>query len=168
MPKRSRASRILLARKGEPLPLSQLQLKQELMADYRELLPAVSRDEARRIRGEQEIIVRYEPEKAIATLPVLLSEREDRDRLITLLDRLLADERMQHVEPIAGAGRHARAHSPRPGGGRRAPPARRGSVAERQRARWIASTRSTSACWPARKRCHRCPRRWPTRATTRR
>ncbi len=90
----------LLARKGEPLPLSQLQLKQELMADYRELLPAVSRDEARRIRGEQEIIVRYDPEKAIATLPVLLSEREDRDRLITLLDRLLADKRMQHVDPL--------------------------------------------------------------------
>ena len=31
----------LLARKGEPLPLSRLQLKQELIGDYRELLPAV-------------------------------------------------------------------------------------------------------------------------------
>ena len=89
----------LLARKGEPLPLSQLQLKQELMGDYRELLPAVPRDEARRIRGEQEIIVRYEPEKAVATLPALLTERADRERLLTLLDRLLADERVQHVEP---------------------------------------------------------------------
>jgi pimeloyl-ACP methyl ester carboxylesterase len=89
----------LLARRGEPLPLSHLQLKQELMADYRELLPAVAPDEARRIRGEQEIIVRYEPEKAIATLPALLSERDDRDRLLTLLSRLLADERIQKVEP---------------------------------------------------------------------
>jgi pimeloyl-ACP methyl ester carboxylesterase len=91
----------LLARKGEPLPLSQLQLKQELIADYRELLPPVSFDQARRIRGEQEIIVRYEPEKAIETLPVLLGERADRDRLLTLLDRLLADERVQRAKPSA-------------------------------------------------------------------
>ncbi len=91
----------LLARKGEPLPLSRLQLKQELIADYRELLPAISLDQARRIRGEQEIIVRYEPEKAIETLPVLLGERADRDRLLTLLDRLLADERVQRVKPSA-------------------------------------------------------------------
>jgi uncharacterized protein DUF3141 len=89
----------LLARKGEPLPLSRLQLKQELLADYRELLPAISMDEARRIRGEQEIIVRYEPQRAIETLPMLLSERADRDRLLTLLDRLLADERIQRVKP---------------------------------------------------------------------
>ncbi len=91
----------LLARKGEPLPLSRLQLKQELIADYRELLPAISLDQARRIRGEQEIIVRYEPERAIETLPMLLSERADRDRLLTLLDRLLADERVQRVKPSA-------------------------------------------------------------------
>ena len=32
-------------------------------------------DEARRIRGEQEIIVRYEPERALATLPQLLPRR---------------------------------------------------------------------------------------------
>jgi pimeloyl-ACP methyl ester carboxylesterase len=89
----------LLARKGEPLPLSRLQLKQELLADYRELLPAIPMDQARRIRGEQEIIVRYEPEKGIETLPMLLSEQVDRDRLLTLLDRLLADERVQRVKP---------------------------------------------------------------------
>ena len=89
----------LVARKGEPLPLSQLQTKQELVADYRDLLPAISWDQARRIRGEQEIIVRYEPERAIETLPTLLGERADRDRLLTLLDRLLADERIQRVKP---------------------------------------------------------------------
>ncbi len=89
----------LLARKGEPLPLSRLQLKQDLIEEYRELLPAISSDEARRIRGEQEIIVRYEPGKSIAALPVLLAERADRDRLLTLLERLLADKRVQKVEP---------------------------------------------------------------------
>ena len=90
----------LLARKGEPLPLSRLQLKQELIGDYQDLLPAISMDQARRIRGEQELIVRYEPDKAVETLPTLLPERSDRDRLITLLDRLLADKRVQSVKPL--------------------------------------------------------------------
>ena len=53
-------------------------------------------DEWRRMRGEQEIIVRYEPEKAIATLPALLPKRKDRERLLTLLDRLANDARVRH------------------------------------------------------------------------
>ena len=89
----------LLARKGEPLLLSRLQMRQELMADYRELLPAMPPDQWRRIRGEQEIIVRYEPEKALATLPKLLAHRGDRDKLVTLVQRLLADDRVQRAKP---------------------------------------------------------------------
>ena len=65
----------LLARKGEPLLLSRLQMKQELMADYRDLLPAMPPDQWRRVRGEQEIIVRYEPDAALATLPKLLADQ---------------------------------------------------------------------------------------------
>jgi hypothetical protein len=56
-------------------------------------------DQTRRIRGEQEIIARYEPEQAILTLPNLLTERADRDRLLTLLDKLLADNRVQRSQP---------------------------------------------------------------------
>ena len=89
----------LLARKGEPLLLSRLQLKQELMKDYAELLPQMPADQWRRIRGEQEIIVRYEPEQALATLPKLLADRADRQRLVTLVQRLLADDRMQRAKP---------------------------------------------------------------------
>jgi len=89
----------LLARKGEPLPLAQLQLKQELMREYRELLPVVSPDEARRIRGEQEIVVRYAQERALATLPLLLAGRGDRQRLLTLLERVLRDPRIQATRP---------------------------------------------------------------------
>jgi pimeloyl-ACP methyl ester carboxylesterase len=91
----------LLSRRGEPLPLSRLQLKQEMMGEYRELLPDISRDEARRIRGEQEIIVHYEPEKAIESLPALVREGADRERLITLLERVMADKRVQALEPSA-------------------------------------------------------------------
>ncbi len=84
---------------GAPLPLARLALKQELTAEYRDLLPDLTPDEWRRIRGEQDIIVRYEPEQAIATLPKLLAKPGDRERLLTLVRRLLADERMRRVEP---------------------------------------------------------------------
>ncbi len=89
----------LLARRGAPLPLARLALKQELAAEYRDLLPDIAPDEWRRIRGEQDIVVRYEPEKAIATLPRLLAKPGDRDRLVTLVRRLLSDERMRRIEP---------------------------------------------------------------------
>jgi pimeloyl-ACP methyl ester carboxylesterase len=89
----------LLARKGEPLLLSRLQMKQELMAEYRDLLPSMPPDQWRRVRGEQEIIVRYEPDKALATLPKLLADRGDREKLVTLVQRLLADERVQRAQP---------------------------------------------------------------------
>jgi hypothetical protein len=85
----------LLAWRGKPLPLSRVQLKHELVEEYRDLLPDISWETARRIRGEQEIIVRYEPEQALATLPKLLADPADRSRLLTLLERLLADPRVQ-------------------------------------------------------------------------
>jgi pimeloyl-ACP methyl ester carboxylesterase len=89
----------LLAHRDEPLPLSRLQLASDLLQDYRDLLPDLPRDEARRIGGEQEIIVRYEPDKAVETLPVLLAQRKDRDRLLTLLERVLRDKRVQRIQP---------------------------------------------------------------------
>jgi pimeloyl-ACP methyl ester carboxylesterase len=94
----ARAS-FLLARKGEPLPLSRLQLKHDLMADYKDLLPAIPRDQARRIRGEQELIVRYEPQRAVETLPALLPHAADRNRFLNLLERLMSDKRVQSVQP---------------------------------------------------------------------
>jgi hypothetical protein len=84
----------LLAHRGRSIPLSWLELRAELLSDYRDLLPDLPRDQARRIRGEQEIIVQYEPQRAIATLPQLLKDPVDRERLLTLLDRLRADKRL--------------------------------------------------------------------------
>jgi pimeloyl-ACP methyl ester carboxylesterase len=91
----------LLAHKDEPLPLSRLQLARELIEEYEEFLPELEPDEARRIGGEQEIIARYEPERAVETLSVLLANRKDRARLLTLLDSVLADQRVQRIEPSA-------------------------------------------------------------------
>jgi pimeloyl-ACP methyl ester carboxylesterase len=91
----------LLAHKDEPLPLSRLQLAHDLIEEYREFLPQLAPDELRRIGGEQEIIARYESEKAVETLPVLVADRKDRNRLLTLLERVLADPRIQRVRPSA-------------------------------------------------------------------
>jgi pimeloyl-ACP methyl ester carboxylesterase len=85
----------LLARRGIPLPLEKIALRHELREEYKDLLPKLAPDEWRRIRGEQDIIVRYEPDRALATLPKLLADPADRERLITLVRRLLADERVQ-------------------------------------------------------------------------
>ncbi|WP_349570529.1 DUF3141 domain-containing protein [Azotobacter salinestris] len=91
---------VLLSRKGE-LPLSRLAAKQEVARDHADLLPQLPPETWRRIRGEQEIIVHYAPEQALATLPALLAEPADRDRLLTLLERLMKDERVQRSAPTA-------------------------------------------------------------------
>jgi hypothetical protein len=92
----------LLERKDDTLPLSRVVLRQELAKDYADLLPSLPFEQWRRVRGEQEIIARYEPEQAIDALPDLLGERADRERLFKLFDRLLADERVQRSKPTEG------------------------------------------------------------------
>lgn len=92
----------LLSRRGEPLPLSRLRMEAGLASTYAEYFPAaMPPDQFRRIRGEQEIIARFEPEQAVLTLPVLLAERTDRERMLTFLDKLMADERVQNAKPTA-------------------------------------------------------------------
>ncbi|MBS0319377.1 MAG: DUF3141 domain-containing protein [Proteobacteria bacterium] len=88
----------LLARHGEPLPLARLALAQALRAEHRDLLPDLTPDQWRRVRGEQEIIVRYAPDEALATLPRLL-KAGDREKLVTLMRALLADERVRRTAP---------------------------------------------------------------------
>jgi len=91
----------LMAHEDGPLPLSRVELAHDLLDDYRELLPDLPLDQVRRIAGEQEIIARFEPERAVETLPLLLPERKQRDALLALLDRVLADPRVQRIEPTA-------------------------------------------------------------------
>jgi len=92
----------LLAHNNIPFPLERIAVKEELLEEYQGLLPVLPRDAWRRIRGEQDIIVRYEPERALATLPDLLADHADRERLLVLFERLLADERLQAFRPTAG------------------------------------------------------------------
>lgn len=91
----------LLALHDEPVPRSLLDTAQRLMKDYARYLPSLPPAEARRVRGEQEIIVRHDRERALQTLPRLL-DGAARRRLRTLLDRLMHDERVAAVRPTAG------------------------------------------------------------------
>jgi hypothetical protein len=81
----------LLATKGKPLPLAQFELKKKLMAKFGYLLPRLTPDQMRVIRGNQEVICRHEPERAVTTLPLLLSNPSDRERFLTLLDAVVED-----------------------------------------------------------------------------
>jgi pimeloyl-ACP methyl ester carboxylesterase len=89
----------LLAPRGDTLSMSKLVLRKELAESYAELLPEQPIEQWRRIRGEQDIIARYEPERALDTLPELLSSPAERERMLTLLDKLMADSRIQKAEP---------------------------------------------------------------------
>ena len=89
----------LLASGDEPIPLGRVERKQELAREYGTLLPRLSPEESRRIRGEQDIIVRYAKEQAIATLPHLVADPADRERLLKLLNVVAEDRRLLGREP---------------------------------------------------------------------
>ncbi len=91
----------LLAREGKPFPLERIALKRELVDEYHDLLPDLAPDQWRHIRGEQDIIVRYAPEQALATLPTLLTDPADRERLLTVVERILTDARLSRAQPSA-------------------------------------------------------------------
>ena len=89
----------LLASGEEAIPLGRVERKQELMHEYASLLPNIPPEESRRIRGEQDIIVRYAREQALATLPHLVHDPADRERLLALLKVVAADRRLLGHEP---------------------------------------------------------------------
>jgi hypothetical protein len=84
----------LLASDEETIPLGRVERKQELLREYGSLLPNLPPEESRRIRGEQDIIVRYAREQAIATLPQLVADPGDRERLLALLKVVGTDRRL--------------------------------------------------------------------------
>ena len=68
--------------------------------DYADLMPSMPPDQWRRIRGEQDIIVRHEPERALETLSQLLDD-EQRKRLLALPERAVSDKRVLERKPTA-------------------------------------------------------------------
>jgi len=89
----------LLTRGQAAIPLAQIELRAGLMEDYAALLPTLSQEERRRIRGQQEVIVAFESERALEALPALLRDAAERARLLTLLERLAIDPRVWKDRP---------------------------------------------------------------------
>jgi pimeloyl-ACP methyl ester carboxylesterase len=102
----------LLAADDQFLPLANIELKRDLMAEYADYLPDLPQDLRRRVRGEQDIIVRYAREQAIATLPELLADPDDRARFLDFMELLRADQRLighaisDHDVTVIAAVRH--------------------------------------------------------------
>jgi hypothetical protein len=90
-------------------------------------------EEWRRIRGEQDIVVRFDPGRAISTLGALLPAAADRVRLAKLLDQIDKDVHAQGASPTAEQrdtlAQIRRAIAPEPARLRR--PARRRAKASR-------------------------------------
>ena len=81
----------LLARTGAPVPLSRIERKAALVKEYAELLPDLPEREWKLTRGRQYNIVRYEPERALTTLPQLLADPNDRDRFLQVMEHVTND-----------------------------------------------------------------------------
>ena len=81
----------LLERSGVPIPLARIERKHALMKEYAELLPVLSEHAWKVTRGQQDVLVRRDPERALLTLPQLLSDPSDRSRFLQVLDRIVGD-----------------------------------------------------------------------------
>ena len=66
----------------------------------------MARDQQRRIRGEQDIIVRYEPARALETLPLLLAKPADRARLRALAGPPARRQTPGRIQADTRAARH--------------------------------------------------------------
>ena len=118
----------LLTRGQATIPLAQIELRAGLMEDYAALLPKLSQEERRRIRGQQEVIVAFEPERALEALPALLPDPADRARLLILLERLATDPRVWKDRPAPDSSRCWSASERSSVPGNQAPPARSGAT----------------------------------------
>jgi pimeloyl-ACP methyl ester carboxylesterase len=90
----------LLARSGAPVPLARVERKAALLEECAELLPDLPTYEWKLIRGQQAVIVHLEPELALKTLGCLLVDPIDRERFMSVLDRVAHDREFSQ-EPTA-------------------------------------------------------------------
>ena len=90
----------LMGHKDEPLPLARVQLRQRSAGGLSGPVAGHCRATRRGVSAASRKSSRATNRKrAVETLPVLLAKRKDRDRLLTLLERVLADKRVQRIEP---------------------------------------------------------------------
>jgi len=81
----------LMGQFAGPIPLNRLALTDEFIQSDK-VLSKMSEEEARRLRSEAGVMVLLEPERTLNALPTLLSKKEDRERVVRILDWGLALE----------------------------------------------------------------------------
>ena len=89
----------LLLEHDKPLPLRELELGRAFQKKYPRLLPRISPERERRVRGEQEVIVRYNAQRALKSLPHLVRRSKDRQRLLTLMETVFAETKLGKLKP---------------------------------------------------------------------
>ena len=75
----------LLGQCAGPIPLHRLAMTDEFIQSDK-VLSKISEDEARRLRSEAGVMVLLEPERTLNALPALLSNKEDRERALQILE----------------------------------------------------------------------------------
>ena len=75
----------LLGQFAGPIPLNRLALTDEFVRSDK-ILSRISEEDGRRMRSEAGVMVLLEPERTLDALPKLLSNKEDRERALTVLD----------------------------------------------------------------------------------
>jgi len=68
------------------IPLDRLQMTEEFIRSDK-VLSKISEDEARRLRSEAGVMVLMAPERTLRALPVLLAKKEEREHVMTLLEK---------------------------------------------------------------------------------
>jgi pimeloyl-ACP methyl ester carboxylesterase len=68
------------------IPLDRLAMTEEFIRSDK-VLSKISEDEARRLRSEAGVMVLMEPERTLRALPVLLAKKEEREHVMTLLEK---------------------------------------------------------------------------------
>jgi pimeloyl-ACP methyl ester carboxylesterase len=81
----------LFGRAGAPIPLARIERRSAMIKEYADLLPDLPLRDWKVLRGQQYNIVRYEPERAMTTLPRLLADPADRERFLQVLERVASD-----------------------------------------------------------------------------
>ena len=90
----------LLVNRGAPFPLEQVHLKRELAEKFARYLPHTTPEEQRRIRGLQDLIVEQDRRGALKSLPMLLSDKADRERLRTLLELVMTETALKQLKLV--------------------------------------------------------------------
>jgi hypothetical protein len=105
---------VLVGKGADAIPLQRLELADKFIHSDK-IVSKMSEDELRRIRNEQVVIVEFEPERALESLPVLLDNHADKQKLLLILERAKAEIELNEKQTAILERIHKVLGSPSPG-----------------------------------------------------